>query len=223
MIVSGDGGIRTKDALQQFQHMILSVDNPEMLRDHYILDESLEEKIRLFDFRKEHSKIETLLNLIEEHKGEQIVVWSSHPSVSDHLESILEGEKIKVGKIHGSCLPRGKSPDEFKQDMIERFKSGEFRILLAATQVLTTAVTMTNACIQIFFDRTFDYVEFSQARCRIYRIGQTRPVYSYILIADGTLDVTRDRRIEDKNFFDREFLSKEYVSKELARKMFNPK
>jgi len=223
MIKSGDGGVRTRDALMQFQHMILSVDNPELLKEHYILDESLEKKINSFSFKKDHSKIGPLLDLIEEHKEEQIVVWNSHPSVSDFLETVLNEHKITTGKIHGRCIPKKMDSNEFKQSVVEQFKQNKFQILLASSQMLTTSVTMTNACIQIFYDRTFDYVEFAQVRCRIYRIGQTRPVYTYIMIADKTIDITRDRRLEDKNFFDREFLSQEYVSKAMARAMFNPK
>jgi len=222
MMDSGEGGIKTRDALMQFQHLILAVDNPEMLKEHYILDEDLEEKINKFSFKKDHVKIDTLLDLLEEHKDEQVVIWTSHPSVSNELEEALLAKKISVGKVHGQCIPKGMSTDKFKQDVVERFKKNEFRVLLAASQMLTTSITMTNACIQIFFDRTFDYVEFAQVRCRIYRIGQTRPVYSYIIISDRTLDVIRDRNLEDKNFFDKEFLSEQYLSKELARRIFAP-
>jgi len=215
------GSIHTDKVVKDFPKMISAVDNPLMLFKHYgDLSPSLQKKIESFNFEKDHSKIEALLDIVENHADSKIIIWTSHPSVGFELERILS--KYNPLIINGECqVPKGLDLDQYKGSIVETFQNDPSRrILIAGQQVFNNSVTLIAANVQIVIDTNFNYTEHEQAGARIRRIGQQKTVYTYNILIDESLDITRYNNLTDKDFTNKKFLSQEYMDKHLMQKMF---
>jgi SNF2 family DNA or RNA helicase len=215
------GSLSSRTVINRFQGLILAIDNPALILRHGDkYSHELTVKAGQFNFEKEHSKVEALLDIVEKHKNSKIVVWSSHPSVGDHLYSLLK--KYNPLIIHGeSLIPKElKTRDQYKVYVKELFEKSDHQILIAGEQVLNTSITMVVPNVQVYFDVDFNYTNKNQSERRIYRIGQEQAVYTYNIIIGGSLDVVRAKNLKDKDFVNRKFLSHEYLTLDLAREMF---
>jgi len=217
-------GLRSQSVINSFPYLILGVDNPHILLKHAgenneLLPEKTLKKIKNFKFEN-HSKIEALQDLLDKHKIEKIVLWTSHPSVGFELQKLVGEEESLI--INGEVpRPKGMELDEFKGQIVSEFESNpKKRILIAGIQVFSTAVTMVCANVQIVFDSTFSFIDYSQALKRIHRIGQSKTVYTYVLLIDNSLDMLRYDNLQDKEFINNNFLKKEYLDKDTIRNMF---
>jgi len=216
-------GLRSDDIVNTFPYFILGIDYPKLLLKHEgkeFISPSLIRKAESFKFEKDHSKVEALLDLIEKHENEKIVIWTSHPSVGFAIQELLKDKDPLI--INGECkIPKGKSLDEYKGDIVQEFENNPNRkVLIAGIQVFSTAVTLIAANVQIVFDSTFSFIDYSQALKRIHRIGQNKTVYTYILLIDNSLDMLRFKNLEDKEFINVNFLKKEYLEKDVMRSVF---
>lgn len=72
---------------------------------------------------------------------------------------------------------------------LERWQAGEAPILAVQTQSGSVGIDLTRACIAVFYSTSWSLGEFDQARARIDRPPQARPVSFYHLIATDTVDV----------------------------------
>ena len=207
--------------INTFQYLLLAVDNPELLLMHEEkLSDELQKAIIKFSFKKHHSKIDTLLDVLEEHPKEKIVIWTAHPSVGFYLKELLH--KYNPLVLNGQVsLPKNQTLDQYKAELVRTFQTdSRYKIFIAGIQTLNTSVSLSEASIQIFFDTTFNYTEYNQALFRIHRIGQTKPVNTYSLIIDESLDVIRYNSLRDKDFINSKFLTKEYLDKKTAEALF---
>ena len=218
------GALTSRAVIEQFQGLILAIDNPElMLRHEEKYSADLVGLINKFQFEKHHSKVEALVELMEKHKNSKVVVWTSHPSVGDKLSEILKQYNPLV--LHGeSIIPKEfKTRDHYKMYIKELFENSTHQVLIAGEQVLNTSITMIVPNVQIYFDTDFNYTNRNQSEKRIYRIGQTQDVYTYNLTISESLDVVRAKNLQDKDFVNNKFLSKDYISLDMAQEMFSMK
>lgn len=220
-----EGAIVADSIRNSFQYLILAIDNPKLLLNHEekLHNPRLNQLITDFDFQKDHSKVEALRDLIDQHPDSKIIVWNSHPSVASELSLALKDYHPLV--INGtSDVPRGMSLDQYKDSIVSEFQQKKkHRVLIAGLQVLNTAVTIVEANVQIIFDCNFNFVEYSQALKRIHRIGQRRQVHTYAIVIDESLDVARKKNLEDKDFLNKNFLTSRYLSQAQTAELFNMK
>jgi len=224
-IQSQFGRLDSRAVINSFQYLILAIDNPILLLNHEQITENstLIESINRFNFYEDHSKIEALMDIVQNHPNEKIVIWTSHPSVANILQHLLIDYNPLV--INGeSLIPKGMTLDQYKADIVDKFQTKlEHKILIAGIQVMSTSVTLVAANIQVVYDSTFNYTEYNQALARIHRIGQNRPVYTYVLLIDESLDVIRHKNLEGKDFINKKFLTKEYLDLKTIKEIFNIK
>lgn len=206
-----------------FPYFIEGVDNPCMLVDNPNAPESVKKLAKRFSF-EDHSKLEALDELLEKHaKSSKIIIWTYHPSVGFALKDYLDKKNYKTLVINGKSKPRGFKGelDDYKDSVVEEFKTTDVQILIAGIPVLNSSITIIEANVQIYFENEFNYVNVDQSRCRIRRIGQEKTVYTYEIVADNTLDVIRQATLHDKEFISKKFGSKEYLDQEDLREIFN--
>ena len=72
--------------------------------------------------------------------------------------------------------------------MVERFEEGEKNVFLISLKAGGTGLNLTGADTVIHYDPWWNAAAQNQATDRAYRIGQTREVNVYRLIAAGTIE-----------------------------------
>ena len=75
-----------------------------------------------------------------------------------------------------------------RAEAIERFQEGSAQIFLISLKAGGTGLTLTAADTVILYDPWWNPATERQAMDRAHRIGQTKPVFVYRLIAEGTVE-----------------------------------
>lgn len=113
--------------------------------------------------------------------GHRVLVFSQFTTMLGLLKDKLSAEKIDYCYLDGSTTHRGAVVEKFQQDA----KIPVFLISLKAGGV---GLTLTGADTVVHFDPWWNPAVEDQATDRAHRIGQTRVVTSYKLIARGTVE-----------------------------------
>lgn len=88
-----------------------------------------------------------------------------------------------------------------RDELVERFQSGDLEVLVLSLRAGGTGLNLTAATQVIHFDRWWNPAVEDQATDRAWRIGQTKPVVVHRLIAEGTIDERIAEMIERKRQF----------------------
>lgn len=139
----------------------------------------------LFDkYTDGSAKRETCLELVKsaiegEHK---ILIFSQFTSMLELLEADLNSEKIAYYKITGA------TPKEKRVEMVNNFNSDHTPVFLISLKAGGTGLNLTGADVVIHYDPWWNQAVQNQATDRAHRIGQTKIVSVYKLIAKGTIE-----------------------------------
>jgi SNF2 family DNA or RNA helicase len=130
----------------------------------------------------EQSKFKALMEIIESHdENEQIIIWSNFvPTIKALYDELTE--YFSVALIYGEI----KQSDRDK--ILEDFKSGKYKIIIANPTTLNAGVTVTNSRIMVFMDRDFSSIKMIQALGRSHRYSQTRECIAYNLYYNDTIE-----------------------------------
>lgn len=130
------------------------------------------------------SKTQTFMKLTDELIGNnhRALVFSQFTS---HL-ALIRKELDKQG-IEYLYLDGGVSVNE-RAELVKRFQSGEQSLFLISLKAGGTGLNLTAADYVIHLDPWWNPAVEDQASDRVYRIGQTRPVTIYRLIAAQTIE-----------------------------------
>ena len=211
-IKNGKGNVR--QFVNRFPYLMLSIDNPYLLENH---KEKLSDDLNIIldHFRTDYmEKLHALDDIIETHKGEQILVWAIHPKT---IEIIVERYK----NLNPICIT-GQTPEQERNNLIEEFKTNNsHKILCANITTISTSVTLTEIKTQIYYELTFNYTEFAQSERRCYRIGQTQPVTTYILLYDRSVNVLQWKNLQDKGTLTKGLVSKDFLSQDQWQQIYN--
>ena len=124
--------------------------------------------------------MELIRGVIEgEHKA---LVFSQFTSMLELLENDLKKEGIDYYKITGA------TPKERRIEMVREFNENTVPVFLISLKAGGTGLNLTGADVVIHFDAWWNVAAQNQATDRTHRIGQTRVVTVYKLIAKGTIE-----------------------------------
>ena len=128
------------------------------------------------------AKLLTLLEMLDEllAEGRSILLFSQFTSMLELIEAELDQRHIAYVKLTGATRDRKKP--------IDKFQSGEVKLFLISLKAGGTGLTLTAADTVIHYDPWWNPAVENQATDRAHRIGQTKPVFVYKLIAKGTLE-----------------------------------
>jgi SNF2 family DNA or RNA helicase len=208
------GNSSTQDIVNRFPYMMLAVENPLLLEKHIDkFDDRLASKV--LQFQPAHmEKISVLRDILEEQGNEKGVVWVVHPKTAE----ILAEEFKHLNPI----VITGATEQAIRNELLEQFRTNEQnRILIANINVLNTSVTITWATWQCYVERIFGYAPYEQSTKRIYRIGQNKPVTTYIPLYNSSLDILLDRNLDSKDMLVKGLMSKDFLTQEEWAKIFN--
>ncbi|MER7763699.1 DEAD/DEAH box helicase, partial [Streptomyces sp. NPDC097619] len=149
-------------------------------------------------------------------EGGSVLVFTQYVAMARLLEHHLAARGTGVQLLHGGIsLPR-------RQDLVDRFQSGEVPVFLLSLKAAGTGLNLTRAGHVVHFDRWWNPAVEEQATDRAYRIGQTRPVQVHRLIAEGTVEdrvaalLARKRALADSVLTGGEAALTELTDAELA-------
>lgn len=112
--------------------------------------------------------------------GRKILLFSSFTSMLHLIEDQLKELNIPYEKLTGKTTNRAK--------VIERFQGGDVPLFLISLKAGGLGLNLTAADTVIHYDPWWNPAAERQATDRAHRIGQTKAVFVYKLIARGTVE-----------------------------------
>lgn len=88
--------------------------------------------------------------------------------------------------------------DQNKAKAIEDFKAGRLDVLVGSLETLAEGLTLTVADMAIFVEVSYKPSRNEQAKYRIHRLGQTRPVTIKEYLTEGTVDERKRKLLAEK-------------------------
>lgn len=113
--------------------------------------------------------------------GHKVLVFVNYLAAIELIEGVLEKEGIDFVSMTGSTRDRQKLVDRFQNDT-------NCKAFVMTLKTGGTGLNLTAADMVFIFDPWWNVAAESQAIDRTHRIGQTRKVTSYKLIAQNTIE-----------------------------------
>lgn len=132
----------------------------------------------LLESAKLEHLMEMLLELCEE--GRKVLLFSQFTTMLDLIGAELSKNGLRHVRICGDTKDR--------TTPVERFQNGDVPIFLISLQAGGTGLNLTAADVVIHYDPWWNPAVEDQATDRAHRIGQTKKVMVYKLIAQGTIE-----------------------------------
>jgi superfamily II DNA or RNA helicase len=131
---------------------------------------------------KESAKFELFFELLGTQlgQGRRVLVFSQFTRMLDLLAQGLEARRISFVELTGKTQDR--------QRAVDRFEGREVDVFLISLKAGGTGLNLTSADTVVHYDPWWNAASQAQATDRAYRIGQTRPVFVYNLIATGSVE-----------------------------------
>ena len=107
-------------------------------------------------------------------------MFSQFPSFLERIRHVLERRGISVVQLDGST--RGRA------EVIEQFRSGRAQVFLISLKAGGSGLTLTEADYVYVMDPWWNPAAEEQAIDRAHRIGQTKKVNVYRMVATDTIE-----------------------------------
>ena len=130
-------------------------------------------------------KFEAFLETVDEvlDGGHKVLVFSAFASMLRIMRSALDKREVRYGYLDGS------TKDRDRQAEVERFMSEDGPpVFLCSLKAGGVGLTLTAADYVVLYDPWWNPAVERQAIDRTHRIGQTRPVTAYRMIAAGSVE-----------------------------------
>jgi len=130
----------------------------------------------------ESSKLEVLLEMVPAllEEGRRILVFSQFTSMLALIGAALEEKAIHYLTLTGETTDRS-TP-------LRAFANGEAGVFLISLKAGGVGLNLTSADTVIHYDPWWNPATETQATDRAHRIGQTKPVFVYKLVAAGSIE-----------------------------------
>ncbi|MEV7413872.1 DEAD/DEAH box helicase [Streptomyces sp. NPDC089919] len=125
-------------------------------------------------------------------EGGAVLVFTQYVAMARLIREHLTARGIPSQLLHGG------TPVAAREELVDRFQSGEVPVFLLSLKAAGTGLNLTRAGHVIHYDRWWNPAVEAQATDRAYRIGQTQPVQVHRLIAEGTVEDRIARLLERK-------------------------
>ena len=131
---------------------------------------------------KQSAKLELLMELLPEllAEGRKVLLFSQFTSMLTLIEEELAKRKLQWVKLTGQSQKR--------DAIIEQFTSGAVPLFLISLKAGGVGLNLTQADTVIHYDPWWNPAVETQATDRAHRIGQTKQVMVYKLVAQGTIE-----------------------------------
>ncbi|MYZ16427.1 DEAD/DEAH box helicase, partial [Streptomyces sp. SID337] len=120
--------------------------------------------------------------LAESESAGAVLIFTQYVEMARLLEAHMAARGIVSQLLHGG------TPVARREEMVDRFQSGEVPVFLLSLKAAGTGLNLTRAGHVIHYDRWWNPAVEEQATDRAYRIGQTQPVQVHRLVTEGTVE-----------------------------------
>ena len=136
------------------------------------------------DYHGESAKREACMELVQSavDGGHRMLIFSQFTSMLALLEEDLTKAGINYFKITGA------TPKETRISLVNQFNDGDTPVFLVSLKAGGTGLNLTGADVVIHYDPWWNLAAQNQATDRAHRIGQTRQVTVYKMIAKNTIE-----------------------------------
>lgn len=150
------------------------------IRNGYLFNE-LSISATKFNEELRLTKIDRLSSVIEiiNKSNEQFIVWVKQNEESEYLKN----------NIDDSNEVKGSDSIEHKEEIFQKFKDGDFRVLITKQKIAQYGLNFQNCNNQIFASLDFSFESLYQSIRRSYRFGQKKPVNIYLITTDTMQNV----------------------------------
>jgi superfamily II DNA or RNA helicase len=130
------------------------------------------------------AKLETFSEIVDELRanGHRALVFSQFVGHLSLLRNYLDKQKVSYQYLDGS------TPARTRDKRVAAFQDGEGDLFLISLKAGGTGLNLTGADYVIHMDPWWNPAAEDQASDRAHRMGQTRPVTVYRLVARGTIE-----------------------------------
>jgi superfamily II DNA or RNA helicase len=134
--------------------------------------------------RGRSGKLEALDELVEVivAEGEAVLVFTQYVSMARLLEAHLAEQGVGTLFLHGGVEAQRRDA------MVRRFQDGEVPVFLLSLRAGGVGLNLTRATHVVHYDRWWNPAVEDQATDRAHRIGQSKVVTVYRLVAAGTIE-----------------------------------
>jgi SNF2 family DNA or RNA helicase len=138
-----------------------------------------------------YAVLDELLSAYMEDPTQKVIVWTSFVDNINALAKRYAAYRpvTLYGEIDTDS--RDRSVRAFRRDT-------QVRLLIANPAAAREGLTLTEANVAIYLDRTFNLVDYLQSQDRIHRISQTRACDIVLMLAKSTIDEFIDYSLEQK-------------------------
>ncbi len=160
------------------------------------------------DYKGGSAKREAVMDLITSalDGGHKILLFSQFTSMLEILETDLKEKEIAYFKITGN------TPKARRLELVDSFNSGDTPLFLISLKAGGTGLNLTAADVVIHYDPWWNFAVQNQATDRAHRIGQTKKVTVYRMIAEGTIEEKIVKLQESKKNLADEIVSTDNLS-----------
>ncbi len=141
------------------------------------------DRLKQMDIAKRSAKIERLLELLDSalSSNHKMLIFSQFKTQLHEIRECLEMRNIQSLQLDGESRNR--------QELVDQFQSTSGPpVFLISLKAGGYGLNLTAADVVIHFDPWWNPAAEAQATDRAHRIGQTRPVTVYRLLARGTVE-----------------------------------
>ena len=177
-------------------------------------------------------KLEKLIDVLRSIKTnkEKALVFTRSLKMQEFLATAIhETLGINAGIVNGATPRKGSTRTSIntRKEVIQRFKESKgFNVIILSPDVAGIGLTLVEANHVIHYGRWWNPAKESQATDRVYRIGQSKEVHVYYLIARDpqnkfkTFDEKLDALIERRRQMAADFLLPMPLEEEMARELY---
>lgn len=141
------------------------------------------------------AKTDAVLEFVEDHPDERVLVFSTFKTFVRLLKDELASRGIEAVTITGDQTPRE------RQEAADRFQAGEARVLIGTYDAMSEGLNLQAADVVMHANKPWVPSLVEQAEARALRRGRTQPVTVVSVVADGTVDTYIEEVLATKQAF----------------------
>lgn len=125
-----------------------------------------------------------------ESRSQPTLVLAHYRDSVEACARVAESTGARAGFVHGGVRDSGK--------VVKQFKEGKIDVLVGSLETVSEGLTLTQADMAIFVEKSYKPSRNEQAMRRVHRIGQTRPVSVLDYVTPDSLDSNKRLLLAEK-------------------------